>query len=135
MSKDESFTSRYKPRFDHEHDEWVLQVPTLDVTHKSDDFCEVRLPVYASRALAIGGDILRNPRKEYRDWLLSQQGGVCAICGKGIKSGDPWNLDHQPPLAKPGSKFIDYARVTQNRVIHQQCDSAQKSKISNKYHG
>jgi hypothetical protein len=125
---DQSFASRYKPRFDQNCDEWVLQVPSTAVNRITDDFFEVRLPMYASRALAIGGDILRNPRKAYRDWLLVQQGGVCAICGKGPKSGDPWNLDHQPPLAKPGSKFIDYDRLTQNRVIHQQCDSAQKSK-------
>lgn len=83
MAKDESFTSKYKPRFDQDHDEWVLQVPTTGVTRKSDEFYEVRLPIYAGRALAIGGDILRNPRKEYRYWLLGQQGGVCAICGKG----------------------------------------------------
>jgi hypothetical protein len=85
----------------------------------------------ASRALSIGGNILRNLRKQYRDWLLSQQGGVCAICDEGAKLDNPWNLDHQPALVEPGSKFIDYARVTQNRVIHHQCDSAQMSKKRN----
>ena len=127
-AKSGSFTSTYKPMFDQEHDEWVLQVPCRAVTRKSDDFYEVRLPVYAGRALAIGGNILRNVRKEYRDWLLGEQGGVCAVCGRGTKPDDPWNLDHQPPLAKSGSKFIDYTRVTQNRVIHHQCDSAQRSR-------
>ncbi len=131
MANSESFTSRYKPMFDQERDEWVLQVPSSAVTRKSKDFYEVRLPVYASRALAIGGNILRNLRKQYRDWLLSQQGGVCAICGEGAKLDNPWNLDHQPALVEPGSKFIDYARVTQNRVIHHQCDSAQMSKKRN----
>ena len=128
MAKGESFTSRYNPALDQERDEWVLQVPSSAVTRKSDDFYEVRLPVYASRALAIGGNILRNLRKEYRDWLLKQQGEICAICGKGTELGNLWNLDHQPALAKPGSKFIDYARITQNRVIHRQCDPAQRSK-------
>ena len=127
-AKNESFMSRYKPAFDQEKDEWVLQVPNSAVTRRSDDFYEVRLPIYAGRALAIGGNILRNPRREYRDWLLEQQGGVCAICGKGAESDNSWNLDHQPALAQPGSKFIDYARVTQNRVIHRQCDPAQRSK-------
>jgi hypothetical protein len=131
MAKSQSFTSRYKPMFDQEQDEWVLQVPSSAVTRKSDDFYEVRLPVYAGRALAIGGNILRNLRKEYRDWLLGQQGGVCAVCGGGAKLDNPWNLDHQPALAEPGSRFIDYARVTQNRVIHHQCDSAQRSKKCN----
>jgi len=62
MANSESFTSRYKPMFDQERDEWVLQVPSSAVTRKSKDFYEVRLPVYASRALAIGGNILRNLR-------------------------------------------------------------------------
>jgi len=131
MSKSGSFTSRYKPVFDQERDEWVLQVPSSAVTRQSDDFYEVRLPVYAGRALAIGGNILRNLRKEYRNWLLDQQCGVCAVCGRGAKPDDPWNLDHQPALVEPGSRFIDYARVTQNRVIHQQCDPAQRSKKRN----
>jgi hypothetical protein len=128
MIKSESFTSRYKPKFDPERDEWILQVPCSDVKLKSDNFYEVRLPVYASRALAIGGNILRKQRRAYREWLLDQQGQVCAICGKGTERGNPWNLDHQPPLADTGSKFIDYARLTRNRVIHQKCDPAQKSK-------
>ena len=128
MAKSGSFTSRYKPTFDQEQDEWVLQVPSSAVTRKSDDFYEVRLPVYAGRALAIGGNILRNLRKDYRDWLLSQQGGICDVCRLGAKPDNPWNLDHQPTLAEPGSKFIDYARVTQNRVIHHRCDPAQRSK-------
>jgi hypothetical protein len=127
----ESFTSKYKLTFDQKQDEWVLQVPSSAVKRKSKDFYEVRLPVYASRALAIGGNILRKPRKEYREWLLEQQGGVCAICGKGAEPGNPWNLDHQPPLATTGSKFIDYERITQNRVIHHRCDTAQMSKKRN----
>jgi len=73
MAKSESFTSRYKPTFDQKQDEWVLQVPSSAVIRKSKDFYEVRLPIYAGRALAIGGNILRNLRKEYRAWLLEQQ--------------------------------------------------------------
>lgn len=117
--------SRYQPKFDQEKDELVLRVPNRAVTRRSDNFYEVRLPVYAGRALAIGGNILRNPRKKYRDWLLEQQGGKCAICGKGVKPDNHWNLDHQPPLSQLGSKFIDYERTTKNRVIHHRCDSAQ----------
>ncbi len=128
MVKSGSFISKYKPTFDQEHDEWILQVPSRTVTRRSNDFFEVRLPVYAGRALAIGGKILRNLRNKYRDLLLDQQGGVCAVCGKGAKPSDPWNLDHQPALVEPGSRFIDYARVTQNRVIHNHCDPAQRSK-------
>ena len=128
IAKNESFMSRYKPTFDQENDEWVLQVPNSAVTRKSGDLYTIRLPVYAGRALAIGGNILRNLRREYRDWLLEQQGGECAICGKSTEPGNDWNLDHQPALAQPDSKFIDYGRVTKNRVIHHQCDPAQRSK-------
>jgi hypothetical protein len=128
IAKDESFTSRYKPIFDTSRDEWILEIPSSAVMRKSEDFYEVRLPVYVSRALAVGGNILRPQRRKYRDWLLEKQGVVCTVCGKGAMQGNPWNLDHQPSLAKVGSKFIDYERVTQNRVIHQQCDSAQKLK-------
>jgi len=128
MVKNESFMSRYKPFFDQEQDEWILQVPANAITRRSNKLYEVRLPLYASRAIAIGGNTLRKMRKEYREWLLNEQGGVCAICGGGAQSGNPWNLDHQPPLAMHGSKFIDYKKKTQNRVIHQSCDPAQKSK-------
>ena len=128
VAKDKSFTLRYNPRFDQERDEWILQIPAGAVIRKSADCYEVRLPVYASRALAVGGNILRPLRKKYRDWLLNEQCGLCAICGKPAEPDNPWNLDHQPALAEPGSKFIDYERVTQNRVIHRNCDPDQTSK-------
>jgi len=66
-AKDKSFTLRYNPRFDQERDEWILQIPAGAVIRKSADCYEVRLPVYASRALAVGGNILRPLRKKYRD--------------------------------------------------------------------
>jgi hypothetical protein len=127
-AKDKSFTLRYSPRFDQQRDEWILQVPAGAVMRKSGDCYEVRLPVYVGRALAIGGNILRPLRKRYRDWLLNEQRGLCAICGKPAEPDNPWNLDHQPPLATPGSKFIDYKKVTQNRVIHRNCDPDQTSR-------
>jgi hypothetical protein len=126
--KNKSFILRYNPRFDQERDEWILRIPAGAVICESADFYEVRLPVYASRALAIGGNILRPLRRKYRGWLLNEQRGLCAICGKGAEPDNPWNLDHQPALADPGSKFIDYEKVTQNRVIHRNCDPAQTSK-------
>ena len=128
VAKDKSFTLRYNPRFDQERDEWVLQIPAGAVIRKSADCYEVRIPVYAGRALAVGGNILRPLRRKYRDWLLNEQRGLCAICGKPAEPDNPWNLDHQPPLAAPGSKFIDYEKVTQNRVIHRNCDPDQTSK-------
>ena len=128
VAKDKSFAFRYSPRFDQERDEWVLQVSTRAVIRRSADCYEVRLPVYAARALAVGGNILRPLRKKYRDWLLNEQRGLCAICGKPAEPDNPWNLDHQPPLAAPGSKFIDYRKVTQNRVIHRNCDPDQTSR-------
>jgi hypothetical protein len=123
-----SFMSIYKPEFDQEQNEWILQVLTSSVIRRSDIY-EVHLPVYSSRALAIGGNVLRPLRKKYRAWLLNEQGGVCAICGKGAQAGNRWNLDHQPPLADLSkSRFIDYYRITQNRVIHEKCDIAQLPK-------
>ena len=127
-AKDKSFTLRYNLRFDQERDEWVLQIPARAVTRKSADCYEVRLPVYAARTLAVGGNILRPLRQKYRDWLLKEQRGLCAICGKPAEPNNPWNLDHQPPLTAPGCKFIDYKKVTRNRVIHRNCDPAQTSK-------
>jgi len=105
-----------------------LQVPNAAVTRRSDDFYEVSLPIYASRALAIGGSILRNPLREYHDWLLEQQEMICDIWGKGAESDNPWNLDHQPPLAQLDFKFIDYMRVTQNRAIHHQYNPVRRPK-------
>jgi hypothetical protein len=134
-AKNKSFMLRYNPRFDQERDEWILQIPAGEVIRKSVDFYEVRLPVYASRALAIGGNILRPMRKKYRDWLLNEQRGSCAICGKGAETDNPWNLDHQPALADLGSKFIDYEKVTRNRVIHRNCDPAQTSKKHGEFQG
>ena len=121
-----SFASRYTPRFDHERDEWVLKVPSMDVIRTSEDFYEVRLPIYAGTVLAPGGNILRPLRRKYRDWLLKQQGGLCAVCGQGSDPNSDWNLDHQPQLNAPGAKSIDYKMTTQNRVIHRKCDAAQK---------
>ena len=129
MAGSGSFTSKYNLKFDKELDEWIFQIPSTAVKAHSDGSYEVRLPVYASRAMAIGGNILWNLRREYREWLLKEQSGVCAICGKGAELGNPWNLDHQPPLSEPGSRFIDYDRKTRNQVIHQKCDPAQRSKI------
>jgi hypothetical protein len=128
MIKPSSFNSQYKPEF--KNNEWILQMPSNAVIQKSLNLYEVHLPVYVSRILAVGGNILRPLRKEYREWLLNQQRGVCAICGEGSKQGKEWewNLDHQPPLSDPNSKFIDYERTTNNRVIHHKCDSAQNKK-------
>ena len=125
-----SFMSIYKPKFDQEQNEWVLQVPTSSVIQRS-GYYEVHLSVYSGRALATGGNTLRPLRNKYRRWLLNEQGGVCAICGKGAQVGNLWNLDHQPPLADlSNSRFIDYTRITQNRVIHHKCDTAQSPKKS-----
>jgi hypothetical protein len=132
MPNTESFTAKYKPTFDPERDEWSLQVPSSAVTLKQDGSYEIRLPLYASRALAVGGNILRPKRKEYRDWLLAQQGGLRAACGQGARPDDQWNLDHQPPMASPESKFIDFAKATSNRVIHRGCDPAQLSRSSSR---
>lgn len=129
MGNNSSFNSIYKPEF--KNNEWILQVPNNAVTQQSNGCYEVHLPVYAARALAVGGNRLRPLRKDYRDWLLNQQGGVCSICGMGYKPGNEWqwNLDHQPPLADlENSRFIDYEKVTNNRVIHQKCDTAQNKK-------
>jgi len=130
VARPESFTAKYKPSFDQGGDEWILQVPQDAVRVNTDGSFEVRLPLYASRALALGGNMLRPIRKQYRDWLLTQQQGLCDICGSGARQGDPWNLDHQPTMASLGSKFIDYDRTTKNRVIHQHCDPAQQSRRS-----
>lgn len=128
LIENESFRFRYNLEFDKNRDEWILLVPSADVKASPNGSYEVRLPVYASRAMAIGGNILRKLRKEYRVWLLGEQNGQCAICGHGAELGNPWNLDHQPPLSHIGSRFIDYERKTQNRVIHRSCDSAQTPK-------
>ena len=126
-----SFMSRYKPYYDEDSDEWVLQLPSSAVTKSSDAAYEIRLPIYAGRALAIGGNTLRPQRKKYRDWLLNQQGGLCAMCGEGADANSQWNLDHQPPLKDfESSKFIDYQMETQNRVIHQKCDTDQIAKMN-----
>jgi hypothetical protein len=129
MANNTSFNSVYKPEL--KNNEWILQIPSSAVTQKSGNFYEIHLPLYAARALAIGGNILRRKRKTYRDWLLNEQGNICTICNEGYKPGKEWewNLDHQPPLSDPSSKFIDYEKVTKNRVIHHKCDSAQNIKI------
>jgi len=127
-TKEKSFKEKYKPDFDYEKDEWTLQVPANDVIKKSDDYYEIKLPFYVSKVLAPGGNILREPRKKYRDWLLNEQGGKCAICSKGYIPDTYWNLDHQPQLNASGSRFIDYKKITRNRVIHQRCDPAQTKK-------
>jgi hypothetical protein len=118
---------KYQPRFDDKTDEWIVRIPRKKVRMEEDGFCEVRLPLYLTRTyLSIGGAILRPLRRRYRDWLLAKQGKKCAECGLGDSADKGhWTLDHEPPLSQPGSKFIDYAGATKNRVIHQSCDKAQ----------
>jgi hypothetical protein len=124
----ESFSSKYDVNFDAAVDQWSLKVPSNDAVQVSEGFFEIKLPFYASRVLAVGGNILRPMRKAYRDWLLLQQGNICETCGEGPEVDNPWNLDHQPQLNDPESKFIDYERITENRVIHQKCNKAQMPK-------
>jgi hypothetical protein len=125
---DVSFNSSYNPEF--KDNEWIITVPNNRVLQMESGYCEVHLPIYTSRALAIGGNILRPLRKKYRNWLLNEQGNICPVCGEGYKPGKEWewNLDHQPPLADPNCRFIDYEKVTRNRVIHHKCDNAQNKK-------
>jgi hypothetical protein len=117
----------YQPLFDEKRDEWVLRVPEDHVKQRNDGAYEVRLPLYLTRTyLPVGGAILRPMRLEYRNWILSQQKGKCAICKIGPDAvKGRWTLDHQPPLSADGSKFIDYERKTKNQVIHQGCDESQ----------
>ena len=72
--------------------------------------------------------------KRIRDYMRShaEKKGTSrkiAICGKGGIPGEDWNLDHQPPLSQPDCKFIDYERITRNRVVHHKCDAAQNKKL------
>ena len=115
----------FQPKFDENTDEFVLRVSDEHIQNLGDGYSEVRLPIYLTRTyLAPGGSVLRPLVSKYRAWLLEQQGGTCAICGSDETDGH-WNLDHQPPVADLGSKYIDYEKVTDNRVIHSTCDSAQ----------
>lgn len=122
--------SQYQPKFDQKTDEWILLVPKANVRKRKDGRWEVRLPLYLTRTyLSIGGAVLRPIRKRYREWLLTQQRGRCSECGEGADTRlGYWVLDHDPPLSKPGAKFIDYDKKTKNRVIHHACDKSQTRK-------
>ena len=120
----------YQPTFDPSTDEWVLRVPKSSIKALDDAHSEIRLPLYLTRTyLSLGGAILRPLQRQYRQWLLDRQDNRCAICGDGDEPGlGEWTLDHQPPLSQPGSSYIDYEGVTQNRVIHTICDASQNSR-------
>jgi len=126
----ESFVSKYKVSFDEKQNNWMLRIPQEDVAQIADGCYCVRLPAYASYVLQPGGNILRPLTRKYKVFLLKKQGEVCAVCGQGRRDGDDFCLDHQPPMADPDSKLIDYAGKTANRVIHRSCDPAQNKKIT-----
>jgi len=124
----ESFVSKYKVSFDEKQNCWMLRIPQEDVTQVTDGSYYVRLPAYASYVLQPGGNILRPLTQKYKAFLLKKQGEVCAVCGQGRRDRDDFCLDHQPPMANPKSKLIDYDGKTSNRVIHRSCDPAQNKK-------
>jgi 5-methylcytosine-specific restriction endonuclease McrA len=41
----------------------------------------------------------------------------CRICGQGYIRDDPWNIDHDLPLARGGTNHLDNLRLT-----HQSCN-------------
>jgi len=67
LERSDSFNSRYKPTFDVNLNQWVIRVPAEGMKPMPDGSYEVTLPAYLSRAMSIGGNILRPMRKEYRN--------------------------------------------------------------------
>lgn len=63
----------------------------------------------------------------YKKFLLMEQDFRCADCGTGLK-GKIFFLHHDPPKGSKGARYIDFKRLTRNRMLCKNCHEEIKRK-------
>jgi len=63
------------------------------------------------------------PYNPYKRFLLMEQDFRCADCGKDLESlpAKEYRLHHEPPLGQKGARYIDFNRLTRNRILCKDC--------------
>ena len=75
--------------------------------------------------LKMGEDMLNllyqmTPYHHYKKFLFMEQSERCASCGKEISYKEAI-LHHDPKLGAKGARYIDFKRLTRNKVLCKDC--------------
>ncbi len=65
------------------------------------------------------------PYLRYKNFLLNEQDFQCADCGTGLK-GKKFVLHHDPPKRHKNARYIDFKRLTRNRMLCKDCHNKLK---------
>lgn len=76
-------------------------------------------------ALKMGEDRLNllyqmTPYHRYKKFLFMEQSERCEGCGRGISYKEAI-LHHDPKLGDKGARYVDFNRVTRNRILCKDC--------------
>lgn len=63
----------------------------------------------------------------YKKFLLMEQDFRCADCGRDLR-GKNYFLHHDPPKGRKGARYIDFKRLTRNRMLCKDCHEEIKRK-------
>ena len=55
-------------------------------------------------------------------WIAMRDGWRCHICGLGHLADDPWEIDHDIPIAKTDSSLSGRHPFKNLRLAHQSCN-------------
>ena len=64
------------------------------------------------------------PYHRYKKFLLKEQDFRCADCGTDL--GKKFFLHHDPPKGRKGARYIDFKRLTRNRMLCRDCHNKLK---------
>ena len=65
------------------------------------------------------------PYHRYKRWLFMEQDEKCASCGNEISYKEAI-LHHEPELGSKDARYIDFKRLTRNRVLCKDCHNRLK---------
>jgi hypothetical protein len=65
------------------------------------------------------------PYTRYKNSLLKEQDFHCADCGANLRE-KKFFLHHDPPKGRKGARYIDFKRLTRNRILCKDCHNSLK---------
>ena len=66
--------------------------------------------------------------RTYKQFLLMEQDFHCADCGKDLEGlpAKEYVLHHDPPKGRKGARYVDFKRLTRNRMLCKDCHNKLK---------